>query len=209
MLIRKVLEQNVRDSKLPSDSRVSWENGTKGNGICIIHDDAEIKIYDKGIKDTIILSGLEYKAYLKEVYGQDYVEYNNNEPDFYPFVEDLPKAQINDFLISNDIDEKATGDFYGCVTVDIMESDRSKTFSKATAEAAEQMGVSINTINTYMEEHNLTWHECGDRKHIIMIPSDINKTFAHSGGIAMQKNMKSFLDSLNSITKSKMTLYKK
>ena len=194
--MRKVLEQNVQDSKLPSDSRVTWENGTKGDGLCILNDDAEVRVYDKSIKESVTLSGSEYKDYLREVYGQDYVEYNDNEPDFYPFVEDLPEAQMNDYLISIDSDEIAQGDFDGCVTVDTMDTDRSKTFSKADTEAAEKLNVSVKTIQAYMEDHNLTWHECGDRKHIIMIPSDINNTFTHTGGIGMQKNMDSFLAAL-------------
>lgn len=145
---------------------------------------------------------------MKEVYGQDYVKYQENEPDFYPFIEDIPKAQMNEYCMLTGIKETATGDFDGCVSLEKMEPDRNKTFRLANSEAAKKLGVSINSVRSYMEENNLTWHECGDRKHVIMIPSDINKTFAHTGGIAMQKNIDRFLESLNSTTKGKMVLYR-
>ena len=44
-------------------------------------------------------------------------------------------------------------------------------------------------VRSYMKQHHLVWHECGDGHTMLAIPEAINQAFVHTGGIGLQKGM--------------------
>ena len=38
-------------------------------------------------------------------------------------------------------------------------------------------------VDNYRAEHNMTWHECPDRKTCQMVPREIHDFFTHTGGV--------------------------
>ena len=95
------------------------------------------------------------------------VTYKNAVPDFSPF----QKAQVK---IPN------------------MTNSRSKNFSqadKALAEYWTKIKYDGKTwvardIETYRKSNNLTWHEMSNMKSMQLVPSEVNQTFTHYGGVA-------------------------
>ena len=95
------------------------------------------------------------------------VTYKNAVPDFSPF----QKAQVK---IPN------------------MTSSRSKNFSqadKALAEYWTKIRYDGKTwvardIETYRKSNNLTWHEMSNMGSMQLVPSEVNQTFTHYGGVA-------------------------
>lgn len=47
--------------------------------------------------------------------------------------------------------------------------------------------VTPDQIRTFREEAHLTWHETSDGKTMQLIPTEINKSCAHKGGVAAKK----------------------
>ena len=95
------------------------------------------------------------------------VTYKNAVPDFSPF----QKAQVK---IPN------------------MTNSRSKNFSqadKALAEYWTKIKYDGKTwvardIETYRKSNNLTWHEMSNMESMQLVPSEVNQTFTHYGGVA-------------------------
>ena len=95
------------------------------------------------------------------------VTYKNAVPDFSPF----QKAQVK---IPN------------------MTNSRSKNFSqadKALAEYWTKIKYDGKTwvardIETYRKSNNLTWHEMSNMDSMQLVPSEVNQTFTHYGGVA-------------------------
>lgn len=95
------------------------------------------------------------------------VTYKNAVPDFSPF----QKAQVK---IPN------------------MTNSRSKNFSQANKALAEYWtkikydGKTwvARDIETYCKSNNLTWHEMSNMESMQLVPSEVNQTFTHYGGVA-------------------------
>lgn len=95
------------------------------------------------------------------------VTYKNAVPDFSPF----QKAQVK---IPN------------------MTNSRSKNFSQADKALAEYWtkikydGKTwvVRDIETYRKSNNLTWHEMSNMESMQLVPSEVNQTFTHYGGVA-------------------------
>ena len=104
-------------------------------------------------------------------YNRSYVSYNlSGEPDFRPFAEATIK-------ISN------------------MSSDRSKNFRSAdekllsTKYAKEHGLTTIAEVREYRQKNNLTYHENSDSVTIDLVPTEINRRYGHSGGVAERKEL--------------------
>jgi len=202
-IVRNLLDQNVTAQKLPSDERFDWSDPDgKGNSNCILKDDAILRIHDKSTNDDVEYSGKEFKNYMLDKYGMDKVEYTNREPDFLPFEKPVDKMDFESFL-KDKYDEIRTIN-EGCeghITVDrmgIKREGKDGTFYHANEAIAGQLGPNISRkdVADYMASRNLTWHECGDRKTIRMVPSEINQAFGHSGGIGLQQDIEVLSDSI-------------
>lgn len=201
MLIRQVLDQNVSEQKLPSDGRADWaEFDDRGNCNCELKNDAELKVIYKSNGEIVTYTGEEFKEHMREKYGLDHVEYLCKEPDFAPFEKLISKEEMEDFLYHKYGEKREIiSDVEGHVFVDQMKTERrgnQGTYSDAENEIACKLGIDISDIRDFMRANDLTWHECGDRHTIRMIPSEINQVFRHTGGIGIQKDFKAFVEGI-------------
>lgn len=72
----------------------------------------------------------------------------------------------------------------GKVEIDDMSDNRPKNFKQADEKMAEQRGCTPREVKKWREDNNYTWHECNDRKTCQKVPSSINSTFGHLGGVS-------------------------
>lgn len=93
--------------------------------------------------------------------GISEVKYVKGEPNFEPFAEDTEKIDMTE--------------------------DRSENFRQADELLAKKRGCSIAEAKEYRETNHLTWHERQDMKHIDLVPSVVNGSFVHSGGVSFIK----------------------
>jgi len=100
----------------------------------------------------------EANSYLREA-GTDGIEYENCIPDF---------------------SEVSKGD----VKIDSMSDDRGKNFRQADQKLADEKGCSPREVAEWREQNGYTWHECNDKETCQKIPSSVNKTFGHLGGVS-------------------------
>lgn len=194
-IIRDLLDQNVSEQRLLSDRKAEWsDSDNKGNSDCIIKDDAEFNVKYKSLQDQITYTGAEFKEHMKEKYGIDYVSYSHKEPDFAPFEQTFDKEKLEEFL-SAKYGEAVTLDNIpeGHLTLECMGTDRADTYGKAYDYCIDVLGgkVTKKDLQEFMSENDLTWHECGDRKTIRLVPSEINQVFTHTGGIGIEKDFES------------------
>lgn len=108
-------------------------------------------------------------AQLKARYGLVYVTYNDFEPDFMPYA-DRTIGAIH--LSSIPRSRQGTGGSY----------------DRASKAAMQKLNLSSASLAKYMNEHRLTWHECGDGRTIIAIPTEINSAFPHTGAIGLKQS---------------------
>lgn len=204
LLMRQILEQNVSTQKLPSDSRVIWEDlNDKGNCDCELKNDIEVKVKYKSNGDTVTYTGKEFKEHMKEKYGLDYVEYKNKEPDFSPYEKLISKQEMEEFLYDKYGESReVNSDVEGHVYVDKMRTERNGSqgsYSDAEKEIADRLGVDTGDIRDFMKENDLTWHECGDLHTIRIVPTEINQVFGHTGGIGIQKDTEAFIQGIENL----------
>ena len=100
----------------------------------------------------------EANSYLREA-GTDGIEYEDCIPDF---------------------SEVSKGD----VKIDSMSEDRNKNFRQADQKLADEKGCSPREVAEWREQNGYTWHECNDKQTCQKIPSSVNKTFGHLGGVS-------------------------
>lgn len=103
---------------------------------------------------------------LLQSYGQECVRYDSTgEPNFKPFTE--VEVKISD-----------------------MSGDRQKNFNSAykkilTTEYAKEKGLKTPAdVKRFFSDNQLTIHECSDGVTIQVVPTVINATFGHSGGVS-------------------------
>lgn len=162
-LVRDVVEQNVTVSTLPKTGGHWLDEATPGDTKWILDDDIEITWRKAG--ETHVLSGKE----LKEKYDIDGVNYIGKEPDFVPFEDEiLGHVELENFMPQR--------------------MGKEGTYANATQLVAENLGWQPSDVDRYMEEHGLTWHECGNRRTVRAIPTEINAAFKHTGGIGIEKS---------------------
>ena len=155
-----------RIGQTPADTNltVGFE-GIRGESLCML----------KPPPDT------EIKQILDES-GIDGIEYRNAVPDFLP----TAKAQVEiDYMLGGN-DSK------------LGSKARDENFAQADIKLAKQLnkspklahnfgmksgGIKSIDIKNYRKKNKLTWHEVNNCKTIQLVPSKINSTFGHLGGI--------------------------
>lgn len=204
-LVRDLLDQNVSKQRLLSDTKAEWSDPEqKGNSDCILKDDAEFNVNYKSTQEKVTYSGAEFKEHMKEKYGIDYVTYLHKEPDFSPFEQTFDKEQLESFLSQKygkavRVDEIPEGH----ITVEQMGTNRTDSYGEAYDYCLDVLagGVTKKDLQEFMSKKDLTWHECGDRKTIRLVPSEINQVFAHTGGIGIEKDFESLQEELRDSTR--------
>jgi len=167
--VKSIINQYVQPLALPQ-SNGHWE-GEPGNSRFIINDD--YVPLGHGVNPEGLTMGE-----LKSKYNFDEIEYKNKEPDFTQLADkDLGIAKLDEFSA------KRTG--------------ADGTYELATTTIAKQKGIDSKDVKASMDEKRLTWHEVGDRKTVMPIPTEINAAYKHSGGISVERNVNSFGNYLN------------
>lgn len=113
------------------------------------------------------------QAVMRE-YGQDSVAIHNSHPDFSPFsVHDTPwGTQTCEVEIGHMVPQRAEAD---------------GNYKQADEELAKMIGggVTRDDVRQYREQNKLTWHEVEDGKTMQLIPTVINSSVAHTGGVSI------------------------
>lgn len=157
--LKSVVDQNVQPLATPT-SHGEWM-GERGNSEWVMDDEFVPNLNNP--------EGLTIGE-MKEHYGFDTIQYNGKEPDFSPFLDEkIGEVELDEFS-----DERA---------------GKGGTYDLAIQKAVEKTGLSESEIKDYIKGNNLTWHECADRKTVQLIPTVINSTFKHTGGIGMEKSI--------------------
>jgi len=165
--LKSVVDQNVQPLAIPN-SHGEWSGGERGSSEWVMEDEFVPNLNNP--------EGLSIGE-IKERYGFDAIQYNGKDPDFSPFLDEkIGEVELDEFS------DERTG--------------KGGTYDLAIQKAVEKTGLSANEIKEYVKENNLTWHECADRKTVQLIPTIINSTFKHSGGISMEKSINALGDYL-------------
>jgi hypothetical protein len=102
----------------------------------------------------------------------DGIVYRNGEPDFEP------------------VRYKDAGDHF-MVTVDFgryrdSSNLRSVLHAEANRQVAEACGCAPMEVEKFMNNNQLTWHECSDGKTMVAVPTVLHDIFRHTGGVSVQ-----------------------
>lgn len=170
--IRSVADLNVTTPILPISGGHWSDSNAIGDSIWIPDDAAEVKWQKGGEWHSI--SGAE----LKEMYGIEGIEYHGNEPDF---------SELEDVQLGHAELEEFSTERLGS----------EGTYELSVYQTAKKLGWSEDEVRQYMDDHGLTWHECGDRKTVRAIPTEINAAFKHTGGISIEKSIEAVSDAIN------------
>lgn len=81
------------------------------------------------------------------------------------------------------------------VQVDEIGLERDENFAKADETLAEQWTKeqkdghewTAEDVRNYRKENHLTWHECGDRTTMQLVPAEVHSNVPHSGGVSAAK----------------------
>lgn len=119
------------------------------------------------------------------------MKYESKEPDFKMFEQSIDKRDIYGFLgkehgLEQKVDMLKSS---ASVVLEKMDIERNKTFNDTASIIAIELNLEIDDILNYMKYKNLTFHECGDRKTVRIIPTEINQAYGHTGGIGLQKDV--------------------
>ncbi|QTE70075.1 HNH endonuclease [Clostridiales bacterium FE2011] len=168
-LVKDIVDQNVTASVLPK-SHGHWE-GEKGNSKWIPDANSTVT-WQKGGK----IHTVTYQDIIDKYNIEDGIEYYNKEPDFSKYEDSfIQHVELDSFSDKRD--------------------GSNGTYTKAASAAAQRLSKetgevwSTQRVQKYMQDHNLTWHECGDRKTVRAIPTEINAAFKHTGGISVKKSL--------------------
>ena len=134
-------------------------------------------------------------------YGQDGVEYRNNNPDFRPFTKQYDE-KFGYFDSEVPItDMKGVSDSFGNhfnargmnetgdLERDSLTLSDLGNFAQADLALSKRLNVDPADIRSYRTENNMTWHECRDGVTMQLIPTEINGYFNHYGGTSLMKEL--------------------
>jgi len=134
-------------------------------------------------------------------YGQDGVEYRNNNPDFRPFTKHYDeylgyfdgevaiidmKGDVDSFgnrINARKFNETGVPGENGLNMCDL------GNYAQGDLALSKRLNTSPDVIKSYRESNRLTWHECRDGITMQLIPTEINAYFKHQGGTSMMREL--------------------
>ena len=157
----------------------------RGNGLCVLQKDEPTDPKQKAKYD-------ELKELFKQK-GIDGIEYKNGVPDFSP----VTLIQVTaDFDMTIERDEPG-GTYEQANTIIVNKLNSSETPQDEKDAILAQLpstfkpdgnGVyQANTLQRVIKKNHLTWHEVNDQKTMQLVPTVVNSTFGHVGGIGEAK----------------------
>ncbi|MGG1844052.1 HNH endonuclease [Brevibacillus agri] len=156
-------EARLNQTPGPDNPKVAFE-GTRGESKCALKPPPDPQL--KKILDEAGIDGIQYK---------------NAVPDFSP----VAKAEFEIDYMLGGIGNRGS-------------NARRANFAQADQKLADQLnsspelarkfgmeagGIKARDIERYRERNKLTWHELNDVKTIQLVPTKINSTFGHLGGV--------------------------
>lgn len=136
----------------------------------------------------------ETKAIL-EKYGQKSVMYSDGIPDFSPFSESTVKIDKmsgdrtttrTKIVDKNNGFGRAEEYHYKIKEGNYKQADQT-TAKLWTESKREGRSWSPHDVELYRKQNDLTWHECNDRKTMMLVPTRVNGEFTHLGGTSEAK----------------------
>lgn len=130
-----------------------------------------------------------------EKYGQKSVRYSDGIPDFSPFAESTVKisgmsgdrtSTRTKLVDKNNAFGRAEEYHYRIKEGNYKQADKI-TAKVWTETKREGRSWSSHDVELYRKQNDLTWHECNDRKTMMLIPTRINSEFTHLGGASEAK----------------------
>ncbi|WP_250930874.1 HNH endonuclease [Clostridium felsineum] len=155
----------ARINQTPAEANVKVEfKGNRGESLCTLKPppDPELKkILDKA--------------------GVDGIQYKNGVPDFSP----VSKAEVEiKYMLGG---KGVNGNKARNLNFEQANTELAKKLNKSSELAKKFDMVAGNIkpsdIEKYRVKNNLTWHELNDTKTIQLVPTKINSTFGHTGGV--------------------------
>ena len=130
-------------------------------------------------------------------YGQDYVNYRNNEVDFSPFTKhESPWGKLDcQVEIGHMTDQRQNPTWeYGRRPAGASHDPNYDLGNFAQADNAlldrireTNPDATMDDVTDFIESNHLTWHECADGKTMQLVPTDIHDASRHSGGVSEMK----------------------
>ncbi len=139
-------------------------------------------------------------------FGQDHVDYVDNNPDFSPFaVHDTPWGEADSTVeIGHMTDQRKNPGIEGFRRPHGSSHDIRYdlgNFSQADNALAESIkarypdsNVTPEFIEKYRTDQKLVWHECTDGKTMQLVPEKIHNACRHSGGVSVEKRNMAYGD---------------
>ncbi len=139
-------------------------------------------------------------------FGQDHVDYVDNNPDFSPFaVHDTPWGEADSTVeIGHMTDQRKNPGIEGFRRPQGSSHDIRYdlgNFSQADNALAESIkarypdsNVTPELIEKYRTDQKLVWHECADGKTMQLVPEKIHNACRHSGGVSVEKRNMAYGD---------------
>lgn len=188
-VLRDVLDQNVEQQHLPSESKFDILEGEDRNATYRLKDDASIQINGETI------TGEEFNERLMEEYGMDSVIYTNGEADFSNYVSSIHKSDIQ-ALVDDEVDKEFEGHGYLERSVDSIERrGENGTIDEAHEIIARELECDVEDVKSYLKENHLVIHEEGIDGFEV-VPYEIHNTFDHTGSIGIKKDFNALCESI-------------
>lgn len=133
-------------------------------------------------------------------YGQKGVYYSDGIPDFSPFsestvsIDKMSRSRTSTktkILDKNNAFGRAESYCYQTKMGNYDQADI-ETAKEWTSSKRENLCWSPHDVKVYRKQNGLTWHECNDRKTMMLIPTNINREFTHLGGTSETRKKSDF-----------------
>lgn len=199
-------DDRISETPNPANPYVEWQPAdSRGNGFCKLRDEYKCKKPRKQRKNMIEeeiqkqkeedeekeKKGKEKYNEVKRILDENNIngiEYKNGVPDF------SPVAKVTMEISYDDVQVRGLKGNDARTEIQKQASKRYAQYLNEHPEEAEALGfhtdgsISQKDIKEYMSKNDLTWHELNDCKHIQLVPTVINDTFGHCGGVSEVNN---------------------
>lgn len=178
-----------RSKRVASAQKVIWLTDERGNGLCVSKDK-------------------ELSEWMMQNYGMDGVAYAYGEPDLEPFVETITPEKLTDAAFAQ-YRQKEHGLNTEPVVCTATEGVRCQFHTDDTISVkrevnkdycidriVETMGGNVDkqVVEDYFAYRGLTCHEPSDLHTLQIVPSCINREFAHTAGISTARHSEEFMN---------------
>jgi hypothetical protein len=156
-------EARLSQTPAPENRKVGFE-GTRGESKCILKPPPDPEI--KKVLDEAGIDGIQYK---------------NAVPDYSP----VAKAQVEiEYMLGGKGTYGGKARTYNFAQSDQKLADQLNNSPELARQfGMEHGGITARDIEKYRDKNKLTWHELNDVNTMQLVPTKVNSTFGHLGGV--------------------------